>query len=164
MSALCRVDRNASALIGRGAEPYPRRRLPRIVGREPADAAADASVSPTRHNQERRPGPPLRSSLLVKQGSNRKLALSARIEASASTLDDKDAAFKFLKKAHEEKSLEISWHLKADLRIDTLRSDIPAIRACFAVWDCKSMRKRDSKGAGRGDLLSLFGTRFLIPF
>jgi len=39
------------------------------------------------------------------------------------TLGDKDAAFKFLEKAYREKSLEISWYLKADLRIDNLRSD-----------------------------------------
>jgi TolB-like protein/Flp pilus assembly protein TadD len=39
------------------------------------------------------------------------------------TLGDKDTAFKFLEKAYREKSLEISWYLKADLRIDNLRSD-----------------------------------------
>jgi TolB-like protein/DNA-binding winged helix-turn-helix (wHTH) protein len=39
------------------------------------------------------------------------------------TLGDKDAAFKFLEKAYLEKSLDISWYLKADLRIDNLRSD-----------------------------------------
>jgi TolB-like protein/Tfp pilus assembly protein PilF len=38
-------------------------------------------------------------------------------------LGDKDTAFKFLEKAYLEKSLDISWHLKADLRIDNLRSD-----------------------------------------
>jgi hypothetical protein len=38
-------------------------------------------------------------------------------------LGDKDTAFKFLEKAYREKSLDISWHLKADLRIDNLRSD-----------------------------------------
>jgi TolB-like protein/DNA-binding winged helix-turn-helix (wHTH) protein/Flp pilus assembly protein TadD len=38
-------------------------------------------------------------------------------------LGDKDTAFKFLQKAYLEKSLDISWHLKADLRIDNLRSD-----------------------------------------
>jgi hypothetical protein len=38
-------------------------------------------------------------------------------------LGDKDTAFKFLDKAYQEKSLDISWHLKADLRIDNLRSD-----------------------------------------
>jgi TolB-like protein/DNA-binding winged helix-turn-helix (wHTH) protein len=38
-------------------------------------------------------------------------------------LGDKDTAFKFLEKAYREKSLDISWHLKADLRIDHLRSD-----------------------------------------
>ena len=39
------------------------------------------------------------------------------------TLGDKDAAFKFLEKAYQEKSLDISWHLNCDLRIDNLRSD-----------------------------------------
>jgi hypothetical protein len=39
------------------------------------------------------------------------------------TLGDKDEAFKFLEKAYLEKSLDISWYLKADLRIDNLRSD-----------------------------------------
>ena len=35
----------------------------------------------------------------------------------------KDKAFQFLEKAYREKSPEMSWHLKADLRIDSLRSD-----------------------------------------
>jgi TolB-like protein len=39
------------------------------------------------------------------------------------TLGDKDIAFKFLEKAYQEKSLDLSWYLKADLRIDNLRSD-----------------------------------------
>jgi TolB-like protein/DNA-binding winged helix-turn-helix (wHTH) protein/Flp pilus assembly protein TadD len=38
-------------------------------------------------------------------------------------LGDKDTAFQFLEKAYRERSLEMGWHLKADLRIDTLRSD-----------------------------------------
>jgi TolB-like protein/DNA-binding winged helix-turn-helix (wHTH) protein len=38
-------------------------------------------------------------------------------------LGDKDTAFKFLEKAYLEKSLDLSWDLKADLRIDNLRSD-----------------------------------------
>ena len=38
-------------------------------------------------------------------------------------LGEKDKAFEFLEKAYGEKSPEISWHLKADLRIDNLRSD-----------------------------------------
>jgi TolB-like protein/Tfp pilus assembly protein PilF len=38
-------------------------------------------------------------------------------------LGDKNNAFRFLEKAYEEKSLDISWFLKADLRIDNLRSD-----------------------------------------
>lgn len=36
---------------------------------------------------------------------------------------NKDAAFKFLEKAYVEKSLDLSWNLKADLRIDNLRAD-----------------------------------------
>ncbi|HSZ62448.1 MAG TPA: winged helix-turn-helix domain-containing protein [Terriglobales bacterium] len=39
------------------------------------------------------------------------------------SLGDKDTAFKLLDQAYREKSLEMSWHLKADLRIDNLRSD-----------------------------------------
>jgi TolB-like protein/Flp pilus assembly protein TadD len=38
-------------------------------------------------------------------------------------LGDKDNAFGFLDKAYAERSLDISWFLKADLRIDNLRSD-----------------------------------------
>ena len=38
-------------------------------------------------------------------------------------LGEKDTAFEFLEKAYQERSLEISWHVKADLRIDNLRSD-----------------------------------------
>jgi len=38
-------------------------------------------------------------------------------------LGDKDTAFKFLEKAYQEKSLDFSWYVKSDLRIDNLRSD-----------------------------------------
>ncbi len=38
-------------------------------------------------------------------------------------LGEKDRAFELLEKAYQEKSLDISWHLKADLRLDSLRSD-----------------------------------------
>jgi TolB-like protein/DNA-binding winged helix-turn-helix (wHTH) protein/Flp pilus assembly protein TadD len=38
-------------------------------------------------------------------------------------LGDKDKAFASLERAYQERSLDISWHLKADLRIDNLRSD-----------------------------------------
>ncbi len=38
-------------------------------------------------------------------------------------LGDKEKAFEYLEKAYQERSLDISWHLKADLRIDNLRSD-----------------------------------------
>ncbi len=39
------------------------------------------------------------------------------------SLGNKDKAFQLLERAYREKSLDISWHLKADLRIDNLRSD-----------------------------------------
>jgi TolB-like protein/DNA-binding winged helix-turn-helix (wHTH) protein/Flp pilus assembly protein TadD len=38
-------------------------------------------------------------------------------------LGEKDKAFQYLEKAYDERSLDISWNLKADLRIDNLRSD-----------------------------------------
>jgi tetratricopeptide (TPR) repeat protein len=38
-------------------------------------------------------------------------------------LHDNDRAFAFLEKAYQEKALDIGWHLKADVRIDSLRSD-----------------------------------------
>jgi tetratricopeptide (TPR) repeat protein len=38
-------------------------------------------------------------------------------------LGEKDRAFEFLEKAYRERSPDISWFLKADLRIDNLRSD-----------------------------------------
>jgi tetratricopeptide (TPR) repeat protein len=38
-------------------------------------------------------------------------------------LGEKDKALAFLERAYQERSLDISWHLKADLRIDNLRSD-----------------------------------------
>jgi tetratricopeptide (TPR) repeat protein len=38
-------------------------------------------------------------------------------------LGEKDKAFQYLEKAYDAKSLDISWHLKADLRMDSLRSD-----------------------------------------
>lgn len=38
-------------------------------------------------------------------------------------LGGKERAFQLLEKAYAEKSLDITWHLKADLRIDNLRSD-----------------------------------------
>jgi hypothetical protein len=38
-------------------------------------------------------------------------------------LGDKDKAFEFLDKAYRERSLNLSWHINADLRIDNLRSD-----------------------------------------
>ena len=46
--------------------------------------------------------------------------LMATVYAS---LGDKDRAFEFLEKAYQERSLDMTWDLKADLRIDNLRSD-----------------------------------------
>jgi tetratricopeptide (TPR) repeat protein len=39
------------------------------------------------------------------------------------SLGEKDKAFQFLEKAYDERSLDFSWNLKSDLRIDNLRSD-----------------------------------------
>jgi TolB-like protein/DNA-binding winged helix-turn-helix (wHTH) protein/Flp pilus assembly protein TadD len=39
------------------------------------------------------------------------------------SLGDKDRAFEFLEKAYQERSLNMPWGLKADLRVDNLRSD-----------------------------------------
>jgi len=38
-------------------------------------------------------------------------------------LGEKDKAFQYLQKAYDERSLDISWNLKSDLRMDNLRSD-----------------------------------------
>jgi hypothetical protein len=38
-------------------------------------------------------------------------------------LGEKEKAFEFLERAYQERSLDVSWFLKADLRIDSLRSD-----------------------------------------
>jgi TolB-like protein/DNA-binding winged helix-turn-helix (wHTH) protein/Flp pilus assembly protein TadD len=38
-------------------------------------------------------------------------------------LGEQDRAFEFLDRAYQGRSLEMSWHIKADLRIDNLRSD-----------------------------------------
>jgi hypothetical protein len=45
-------------------------------------------------------------------------------------LGDKDKAFEFLEKAYQERSPDIPYFLKADLRIDNLRSD-PRFRDLF---------------------------------
>ena len=39
------------------------------------------------------------------------------------SLDEKGKAFAYLEKALQEKALDMTWHLKADARIDNLRSD-----------------------------------------
>jgi hypothetical protein len=38
-------------------------------------------------------------------------------------LDDREKAFEYLEKAYQEKSPDIPYFLKADLRLDPLRSD-----------------------------------------
>jgi hypothetical protein len=38
-------------------------------------------------------------------------------------LANKDKAFEFLEKAYQERCWDIAWQIKADLRIDNLRSD-----------------------------------------
>ena len=38
-------------------------------------------------------------------------------------LGDKDKAFEFLEKAHQERSPDLPYFLRADLRMDSLRSD-----------------------------------------
>jgi hypothetical protein len=40
------------------------------------------------------------------------------------SLEDKEKAFEFLEKAYKEKSPDVAYFLKADLRIDPLRSDL----------------------------------------
>lgn len=45
------------------------------------------------------------------------------IAALHAGLGEKDKAFELLEKAYQEKSTDLSWHLKADLRLDNLRSD-----------------------------------------
>ena len=40
------------------------------------------------------------------------------------SLGEKDKAFQFLDKAYRERSPEITWHIKADLRLDSLRGDL----------------------------------------
>jgi hypothetical protein len=45
------------------------------------------------------------------------------IAAIYAGLGDRDKSFEFMEKAFQEKSLDASWHLKADIRIDNLRSD-----------------------------------------
>jgi hypothetical protein len=45
------------------------------------------------------------------------------IAAIYAGLGNKDKAFEFLAKAYDERSADLSYFLKADLRMDTLRSD-----------------------------------------
>ena len=45
------------------------------------------------------------------------------IAAIYAGLGNKDKAFEFLAKAYDERSTDLSYFLRADLRMDTLRSD-----------------------------------------
>jgi hypothetical protein len=38
-------------------------------------------------------------------------------------LGQNDQAFEYLNKAYDDHSLDLSWQIKADLRLDSLRSD-----------------------------------------
>jgi len=53
-------------------------------------------------------------------------------------LGERDKAFEFLERAYQERSLDISWHLKADLRIDNLRSN-----PRFKIWCAASATLND---------------------
>ncbi|HEY3619606.1 MAG TPA: winged helix-turn-helix domain-containing protein [Candidatus Sulfotelmatobacter sp.] len=58
------------------------------------------------------------------EGNSKRANVSPYLIATVyAGLGEKDKAFEYLEKAYEEKSLDISWFLKADLRIDNLRSD-----------------------------------------
>jgi len=59
----------------------------------------------------------------LEQESTRVKASPYLIATLYAALGDKDTAFHFLERAYREKSLDLSWHLNADLRIDNLRSD-----------------------------------------
>jgi hypothetical protein len=51
------------------------------------------------------------------------LDTAAFIRSIYAGLGEKDKAFEFLEKAYQERSPDIPYFLKADLRIDNLRSD-----------------------------------------
>ncbi len=59
----------------------------------------------------------------LEQKSNTAYVSPYIIAAIYAGLGEKDLAFEFLERAYRERSLEMSWHLKADLRIDSLRSE-----------------------------------------
>jgi len=59
----------------------------------------------------------------LEQKSNRVYVSPYLIATIYAGLGQKDRAFELLEKAYNERSLDMSWHLKADVRLDTLRSD-----------------------------------------
>jgi TolB-like protein/Flp pilus assembly protein TadD len=59
----------------------------------------------------------------LEQKSSKEYVSPYLIGTMYAALDDKDAAFKFLEKAYQEKSLDLSWYVRADLRMDSLRGD-----------------------------------------
>ena len=66
----------------------------------------------------------LRDALRDLEQESTKVKVSPYLIATLyAALGDKDTAFRFLERAYREKSLDLSWHLNADLRIDNLRSD-----------------------------------------
>jgi len=66
----------------------------------------------------------LRDALRDLEQESTKVKVSPYLIATLyAALGDKDRAFRFLERAYREKSLDLSWHLNADLRIDNLRSD-----------------------------------------
>jgi TolB-like protein/DNA-binding winged helix-turn-helix (wHTH) protein/Flp pilus assembly protein TadD len=66
----------------------------------------------------------LRDALRDLEQESTKVRVSPYLIATLyAALGDKDTAFHFLERAYREKSLDLSWHLNADLRIDNLRSD-----------------------------------------
>jgi TolB-like protein/DNA-binding winged helix-turn-helix (wHTH) protein len=66
----------------------------------------------------------LRDALRDLEQESTKVKVSPYLIATLyAALGDKDTAFNFLERAYREKSLDLSWHLNADLRIDNLRSD-----------------------------------------
>jgi TolB-like protein/DNA-binding winged helix-turn-helix (wHTH) protein/Tfp pilus assembly protein PilF len=59
----------------------------------------------------------------LERGSKDSYVSPYTLAAIYAGLGEKDKAFLYLEKAYSERSLDISWNLKSDLRIDNLRSD-----------------------------------------
>jgi tetratricopeptide (TPR) repeat protein len=54
-------------------------------------------------------------------------------------LGEKEKAFEFLEKAYQERSLNLSWHIRADVRIDNLRPD-PRFRELLRRFHLESQQ------------------------